>query len=674
MRVARLAALLGLLSYAPALAAPPLIGNIIGKQAYHGPGSRGFEAACASDFSVTNSLLNSNTFSSWTANTSAGITAVVTSGATDPLGGTTASSIAFSTVTGAGKLGVINETTSSIGSFPLSFNFWAKVTAGSGNGTIYGALSVGTTFANAPIPSDGLWHRITVNVTPDVFTNVQNPIAQIGINLNDTAQAASTGAITVSVWQASIITNPIAPYISAANVAGPLATTSGAVTATINIPCPPGIAFRKFSPLLPAKSNPILSENTNEVWQAGGVTNAISGSRPFWANGFYWAFADSIPTLDRISWPSFSLFKSRNGLSWTEDTTNAPYLQIAGSIFANPTITTAGAGYSASASGTMTWAGSGCPVPPVLNVGTNPSGAITTASYASGSCTTWPTAGGTTWTPSGIGTPSTPAAFSFAMVRGTGTISLWQRHAAFLPHGCTISSSFHPFCVVYSGGTTSFGSFNVYMAWSDTINGVYTPVGCTGPGTCASPTQMLASNSHLPTSIGASQGSISTVNVGGASGINYLVTAFSQNGGTTIPLWTTPGTPVGANLTWAGIALSAVPSTSWDTGATFTDPMIVRNKCGFYELFYTAKKAAGFFSTTIQQVIGVAIGPSPMGPFWRAAAPVIPVTSSLYFGTNFIGNSSIMVVGGQEVWTGNYNNATTQWRAVAATMQDACSY
>jgi hypothetical protein len=89
------------LGCAQVAAAPPLMGNIIGKQAFHGPGSRGFLPTCTGQFSVTNVLPFSGNFSAWGPTGSSGLVpSAPTSGAADPLGGTTAYSVTFPAVSG----------------------------------------------------------------------------------------------------------------------------------------------------------------------------------------------------------------------------------------------------------------------------------------------------------------------------------------------------------------------------------------------------------------------------------------------------------------------------------------------------------------------------------------------------------------------------------------------
>jgi hypothetical protein len=670
-----------------ALAAPPLIGNIIGKQAFHGPGSRGFHAGCSAPFGITNSGIHSNNFSSWTVATSAGTTpAAVTSGAPDPTGGTGAYQVVYSIVTGATKFAVIDLTTSSIGGSPVTLMVMEKIVSGNSNGTIYSTMSLGTNFTRTAFPNDNNWHMLKTSLLPTQFTNLQNPAPQIGINLNDVGQSASTGTITIDLWVAAIVQTPFVKYITPAMILGPLATTTAAVTATVTLPCPTGIAFRNFSETLtaavgglaPATSNPVISENATELYQAGGISDPYASS-VMYSQGFYWGFANSTSNTDHAFWMSFSLYKSRHGLGWTEDTTNAPYLQTFGSAIAVAAIFAGGTGYDTGtpASGTMTWTGAGCAINPVLNVSTSGAGAITSATRASGVCTTWPQSIFTTWTPGGGLAAGSGAKFTFSDTKGSGVASFWQLHPAWLPYGCTISSTFHPFCTLYGAEALTGGTFATFMGWSDTINGVYTPVGCTGPGVCSAPTPVISAVPAVNVPVGSQTFNAnlpSVVNVGGPTGTNYIFTAALAGGNTFLNVWSTPAIPTGTPLAFVGTSLFPATSVDWDTGSTALDPVIVRNKCGFYEMFYTAFKSAGFSGGSKQQVIGYAISDSPAGPFFRYSAPIVPVSSSMYFSTNFIGDSAPLVINGRLIWLGNFDNGTTTSRAVAAVMQDACSY
>ena len=67
-----------------------------------------------------------------------------------------------------------------------------------------------------------------------------------------------------------------------------------------------------------------------------------------------------------------------------------------------PAVNYSGSGYGASVTGTLTWAGAGCSVNPVLNASTNSAGNITTINSitTAGTCSTQPGASIASWTPS----------------------------------------------------------------------------------------------------------------------------------------------------------------------------------------------------------------------------------------------------------------------------------
>jgi hypothetical protein len=681
------------LALAPAaVATPPLTGNIIGKQAFQGPRSRGFHAACSAQFNVTNNIKGSANFTStyWNAVFSARETAPVVNSApvTAPDGTATAYQVTFPAVSGSTHYSVINQTTPfRLGVYPLSFGVWAQVASGAGNGTVYISMSVSTNFIRAAIPNDGAWHLVKVPVPTGHFSIAMSPSPQIGINLNDTRQAASSGAIAINLWNAFIIADPISSYVTADNISGPLATTSAAVTGTITVPCPPGVAFRDFREALPATglspvaSNPIIPGKSNVLYQNGGVSNPYVNP-PMYYNGYYWGFANATSTLGHTHWMSFALYKSKDGINWIEDTTNAPYLQTFGSSFASPTISAGGSGYDTGtvASGAMIWTGVNCPVPVVLNVTTNGAGAIATATYSSGVCkaNSWPSPH-TTWSPSGGLSAGSGAKFTFADVIGTGAASHWQLHPGWLPYGCNISGTPHQFCVVYSAQNPA-NQGSLFLAWSDTIDGVYTMAGCT-TGTCAAPTPVLPVTG-LP---GVPSGSFTqntlagVVNVGGINGTNYIFTSNQAESGPWTNVWTTAANPnttgAGTSLTWLNSALQTkVSGVDWDFGSAYMDNQVILNKCGFYEYFYTAYAAAGVGSTGKQQAIGYAVSNSPNGPWWKYNGPIIPGTSPMYFRVPYLGDSSPIVINGRFIWLGNYDDGLTVSKAVAAVMQDACSY
>lgn len=636
-------------------------------------GTSGWLPTTSSEFSVKNNITNSNTFTNWTQaeNTSA---ITVTAGATDPLGGTTATAVTIPTVSGTGKFAVIDLTTTGLAQYPLQFVFWAQVTSGSTNGTLYATMSVSTSFVRTAIPADGAWHKIVVDVPVHTFTS-GNPAPQIGVNLVDTSQSATTGPITVNLWQAAIVNENMGPYISESNVTN-LTTTTSLAAGVLTLPLPSGVAFRDFSGLTPSASNPIISENTSNPYESGGVSN------PYVENGIqfggkYWGFSNATSSATHGDWMSYALWSSTDGIHWTEDTTNAPYLQTFGSQFSEPTIFAGGTGYDTGtiASGTLTWTGANCPVNPVLNATTNGSGVIASATLASGSCAIWPTSSATTWTPGGGLAAGSGVKFTFASVRGTGTISYWQLHPAWLPYGCNVSGTAYSFCVLLSGREPGTSTPQVYLAYSTTVDGVYTVYGCPS-GTCAAPTPVIPATNPPGAPGGVTSNELVTVvNIGGSTGTNYIFTNnLAEAANNSTMEWSTPANSrtsgAGTTITWLDTALPVtVSGVDWDYNANYEDSQVFLNSCGFYEYFYTAF-AANIGGSGISQVIGYAVSNSLSGPWWKFTGQIIPSNSSMYGGTGFIGDSSILDIGGNFIWLGNFDNGTNLSRAVAATMPD----
>ena len=557
------------------------------------------EASCSGNFSVENFATYSNTFTSWTSTSGGGPTApTVTSGATDPLSGSTAYQVVFHPTSGTNAYGVIDLPTSIFGPYANIFRVWAKVVSNTGAGTIWATMSAGTNFARTALNADGAYHLIIVTVPVTQFGVGTGEAPQIGVNLNDPSQSATTGTITVDLWNAGIFTTPVGSYITDTMITGSLATTGSAVVATVSIPCPAHMAFRDFSVLTPSSSNPIISENTGNAWESGGVSNPyVSPASTWFSGGNYYGFTNATSSNCHGDWMSFSLYKSANLIAWTEDTTNAPYLQAFGSGF-------------------------------------------------TGSCT-----------------------------QGTGIASFWELHPAPLPFGCTVSAVTHNFCVLYGAESTT-ATLNTFMAWSDTIDGNYTPAGCTGPGECLAPTPVIPSSpTGVPTGGQAptNQNVPAVFNVGGSGGTNYIVTGNAAAGNSFLHEWSTPAIPTVTQPQWLEIALATPLAADWDTGSSYIDPAVLPNDCHFYEMFYTAFKASGLQGSGKEQAIGYAVSPDGQMWFKWNTGPIIPYTSSMYFSTLFLGDSSPAILGGQFIWLGNYDNGTTQSRAVAATMpQGTC--
>ena len=697
-------ALLSFLAFCgTARAQNPIIGNGLIT-----PVAGGFLSSCTANFTMVNWAPNSSSFTSgsgWSTESFMVATPTLSTVSDTLPDGTTGNvtQAAYPTIrNGTENYSLINTSLSSIGGAnSFTVGFWAKQITSIGTGNLYDGINVGLVFERAAIPNDGNWHLVTAHVPAGTFGGMSSPAVQIGINQFDTVQQGGTPAITIELTGAFIVYDPyssIASYsYSNVKAGGPLATTGSALTVTApSIPCPAHVAFRDFlnvsTGLTPYSGNPFLSENTSEVWRSGGVSNPYIQSQ-FQSGGFYWAMSNctsSAPGGEPL-WMSFCLWKSTDGLHWTEDTTNAPNLLTPGAILAKPAVSSVGSGFTASASGTAIHTGGSCGVQPVIAVTTNSSGQISTATpspnngVGTGSCPQggWPGSSDTNWIYSGVGSGS-GASFTFSATKGKAanpTPSWFQLHPAFLPYGCSDGTTAHSFCVLYSAFNSS-GNDNIFMAWSDTIDGVYTPLGCAGPGVCSTATPVTYVN--LPTG-NQLQGLPSIINVGGATGTNYIyVIEGGNNDGPQNDIFSTPAssstTTSGNTLTYIGIDglnFGTARHPDWDYAggsSGFVDPYVYLNHCGFYERFYTSYNGSGNAPfTTVHQIIGYAVSNSPTGPWWKFDNYIIPPRSPMYYGAIYLGDSAVIELNGQFIWTGNYDNGSTVSRAVAATMsQGTC--
>jgi hypothetical protein len=260
----------------------------------------------------------------------------------------------------------------------------------------------------------------------------------------------------------------------------------------------------------------------------------------------------------------------------------------------------------------------------------------------------------------GLATSGTGVKITFASINGTGSASHWQIHPAWLPYGCSDGTNPHPFCVVFGAqGTNNHAA--LFMGYSDTIDGVYTLYGCTS-GTCSTPTAIIPQTGAPNTPAGAEAGYTGqgttkynslpgVVNVGGKHGTNYIFTSNGEENGTNTFIWTTPADPnntsSGNSVTWDGYGLVPHSSgTDWDYGSAYQDNQVYRNKCGFYEYFYTAE-GTNVAGTGKGQVAGYAVSDSVYGPWWKYPAPIVPVTSSMYGGATYLGDWSPISIDGK---------------------------
>jgi hypothetical protein len=315
-----------------------------------------------------------------------------------------------------------------------------------------------------------------------------------------------------------------------------------------------------------------------------------------------------------------------------------------------------------------TWAGANCPVNPALNVTTNSSGGIATASFVSGSCafTSWPTT--SNWTTGGGLSAGTGATFTWASIYGSTNDRNFRLHPTFVPYGCTVSSVLYPYCIYWASEVGS--AYNAWMAYSATIDGNYTIYGCGPPPatSCATPTVLPTSAINYPQQPTA-------INVGGAGGVNY--TYFSTSAANSY-YWNSPAGD-GITFIFGGQAYQGSLGSSgsytgdWDAGLGPYDNMVVLNKCGFYEYYYTSYNGTNWQGTRAKQIIWLLVSNSPAGPWWKMPGPVFQPTSTLYEGTPFLGDSQPIFINGRFLWIGNYDDGTHLSWAVGASMTDACA-
>jgi hypothetical protein len=701
-------ALSALLAVQAAFAITPFQKRVL----YHQPphASFGFLPNSTTTFGVINRLGESNDLTNalWVKANGGGVAVPTVTNVVDTLpdgNSGTVSQIQFPQITtGSGHLSVVDQAVSGTltNSNPTVFGYWVKEAANA-CGSLYMTMSVSTTFQRTAIVADGTYHLTTVTIPVGTYTNSQGPVPQIGVNLFDAGQSGlSCAPPVVNVTGGFIITNPLAsligevpnPGYSDLKPGGSLAnTTTSFISGTVTRNLPAHVRFRNFAGLTPAAGNPVLTSNSAEVYQAGGLSNPYF-SQDFQFGGFYWGVSNCTGTLDHTAWMSFCLWKTTDWTHFTEVTTNAPYLQAFGSIWAKPTVSSS-SGWASSGSGTATWLGS-CAATPIIAITSTGGGTLTAATpspnngVGTGSCAAgaWPTAANTNYTYAGI-TGGT-AAFTFASVLGTLTSNApnyWELHGMFLPGGCFANGASHAFCILFSGINQTQNKVTLYEAYTDTSpDNAYIWVGCTVSGPCSTPTpivpETVVAGSSIP--LGTSNNSLVSIkNVGGTApgggGLNYImVSTGGPDQGAFTTIWTTPAdntaTTAGNVLTYKFVANAPVVSgADWDyaDGTTqFGDPYIYLNSCGFYEEFTTSMNFSATPPFNVQtQLISYAVTDSLQHPWYRyQVGPIIPATSPMYSGTHAIGDSTFMEIGGQAIWTGNFDNGSSVSSAVQASM------
>jgi glycine rich protein len=651
--------------------------------------STGFLKGLQAQFVVNNFAPSSNDFvpadGFWTAsNTSSSNPTVTTVSDTLPDGTTgNVSQAAFPAITsGTTQVSVLtfNDTTHALAGTPMSHNVWAKVV--SGTGTLFSSVSSGAIFGDAPITNDGQWHLVQATWTGSILGaggGAADLGISIGINQNFSPERVAVSPITVELAGDYFVQLQSAnvPAFADVKTGGPLAVTgTPPLQAQLTEPLPPGVAIRDASQWSSFSGNPIVIGDPSEVWGAGGRGNPVIQAQ-FQSGGFFWAFSPQCfpnVTSQQVIIAA-CLFKSTDGLNWTEDTTNAPYLLLTGGILANPTVNSGGSGFTAG-TGTATYTGTGCPIPPVIAV--TVTGTVITSATPSpnngvgtGSCSTWPT--NTDWAFTGVGAGS-GASFTWSSLGGTAAApapATFELHPQFLPFGCNDGTTPHNTCIIYSA-TAANNADHLYVAWTDGApDSVYTPIGCTS-GEC--PTAVPVTINNLPPSGYGNPGVPTVMNVGGATGVNYIqvYTGDVPLGGVNYSVYTTPAnkaiTTSGNTLTFlhdAGITI--VSGKDWSqptTGTQLIDPYIFLNHCGFYELYFALFNSsvpsppwdAGSPGNT--QLIAEGVSNSPTGPWYQFTHPVFLGDTEDPFGNG--GDPAAIELGGKFILTSPFNDPASR--------------
>jgi hypothetical protein len=292
-----------------------------------GPGSPGFLSQSSSTFSVTNFLLQSQTFKTtpWATAGEGSIAAptVTANTQTAPDSTLTASSLTMPAVTGSGGGGngsFLYQDLSLSCSYPYLWDIYVKGAVGGER--LYISVSLdgsggATTFSRTPITATTTWQRIQLQFYPcgqNVSGGGVTDFLEIGTDLRDNGQVA-TPAQTVYIWGTQLIGG----YAERTYIP----TTTATVTQSQVVPLPPGIAFRDFSSLTAYSGNPIIPQNTG-TYNAGGVSNVYaSAPSHVGATLFGWANC-TVSGASRNNWINQCLYEGTDTQHWTDQSANNP--------------------------------------------------------------------------------------------------------------------------------------------------------------------------------------------------------------------------------------------------------------------------------------------------------------------------------------------------------------
>src|ERR1700676_177346 len=162
-----------------------------------GPGSPGFLSTCSSTFSITNNVLQSQSFvtSPWVTNGTVVAAPTVTANTTTaPDATTTASTLALPAVTGTGARSfVYQQITTLFGPYSYTADIYVKGVAG--GETIWLTIGNGASFSETKVTATTSWQRIPVTWA----VAAGNQYLEVGVDLTDGTQT-STSKMSASIW------------------------------------------------------------------------------------------------------------------------------------------------------------------------------------------------------------------------------------------------------------------------------------------------------------------------------------------------------------------------------------------------------------------------------------------------------------------------------------------
>jgi len=264
------------------------------------PGATGFLSTCTGTSSITNALLQSQTFAAavWTKDHAgnAAAPAVAANSAMAPDGTRTASTLALPAVSSAASASFIAQATASFADWPYMADIYVKGAAG-GEVLWIAASATGApgSFSETKVVATPSWRRVAL---PWKNKTAGQKI-EIGVDLRDGAQSAQR-AQSVFLWGAQLVQGTYSEWSY-------IPTTTAAVAGLQTVNCPAHVAFRDFSALTEYSGNPIIPQDS-AAYNAGGVSGPYMRA---WSaiDGVYYGLANCTPSGQyRGRWPTQCLY------------------------------------------------------------------------------------------------------------------------------------------------------------------------------------------------------------------------------------------------------------------------------------------------------------------------------------------------------------------------------